>query len=174
MPARPLLLALAAALALAGCRTGVDAPPDEAGASGAAADPFGPGAPGAGGSAAEHVFEAPVEPLPDTGVALHPPADSAPPASMTVRVAVGSCDVTAVEPVCFAFSGPGWTPAAAQAECANAGGVYGSAACPTNDRVGECVHRPDGDVAREVVHTFYRPMDTLLAEGICDGTFRPF
>ncbi len=81
----------------------------------------------------------------------------------------------ATEAVCFAFSGTGWTAAAAQIECAQAAaGVYNSASCPTAGRVGECVFRPDGDAAREIVHTFYASMDPLLAEAVCRGTFRAF
>jgi hypothetical protein len=166
-----LLLALAAALALAGCRSGTDAPAEEAREGPAPAPP-----PAERDVVFEEVLPAePNDDAPDTGLVLHPPTDEAPPEEpVPVRVAAGSCDVRAVEPVCFAFSGPGWTPPAAQAECANAGGVYQSAVCPTEERVGECVHRPDGDVAREVVHTFYRPMEPLIAEAVCEGTFRAF
>ena len=104
----------------------------------------------------------------DTGDATLPPP-------VPVRGAVGSCDLRATEGVCYAFTGLGWTTEAAQSECSMApGGVFQSARCPTAERIGECVYRPGEDAARELVYTFYTPVDPLIAEGVCRGTFRAF
>lgn len=87
----------------------------------------------------------------------------------------GSCSVQPTEPLCYAFTGPGWTSASAETECSGAiGGTYSSAACPTAERIGECVYRPGGDADRELVYTFYAPQDPMIAEGICPGTYRAF
>lgn len=111
----------------------------------------------------------------DSGTVALRQGDDAPPEAVPIRATVGSCDARGVEPLCFAFTGAGWTLAAAQAECAGAeGGVFQSAACPTEARIGACVYRPEGDAAREIVYTFYAPMDPLVAEGVCRGTFRAF
>lgn len=109
-------------------------------------------------------------------------ADASPMPDADTAVAVvpagerpGSCDKRPAEPLCYAFTGPGWTAEGAQNECRGAiGGTYGVGACPTARRIGECVYRPGGDAEREVVYTFYAPQDPLLAEGICPGTFRAF
>lgn len=101
------------------------------------------------------------------------PDDDLPPASVPLLATVGSCDARSVEPLCFAFTGAGWTLAAAQAQCATAeGGVFQSTPCPSAERIGECVHRPEGDATREIVYAFYTPMDPIIAEAVCPGTFR--
>jgi hypothetical protein len=178
MPVRAALAALLGACVLIapGCRN--DAGPRPAGDPAASAgeppalvfeDPEAPeGFEDPGGAAT------PEEPPgTDTVSIVLPDSDVAPPAPVPLGGLVGSCDVRAAEGLCFAFTGPGWTAAAAQAECARAGGgVFQSALCPTDDRVGECVYRPDGDAAREIVSTFYAPMDPLVAEAVCRGTFR--
>ncbi|NNF57951.1 MAG: hypothetical protein HKN04_06885 [Rhodothermaceae bacterium] len=82
----------------------------------------------------------------------------------------GSCDLRASEMMCYAFTGSGWTLEAGQTECA--AGTFEAQACPTADRIGECVYQPGGDAAREITYTFYAPMDPLIAEGVCRGTFR--
>jgi hypothetical protein len=156
------------ALTLPGCRDDARLP-----APGPAADPAEP--------APSIVFEDPDEemtteepPGTDTVEIVLPDRDVAPPAPVPLAGFVGSCDVRATESLCFAFTGPGWTAEAAQAECSRAeGGVFQSAGCPTDARVGECAYRPDGDAAREIVSTFYAPMDPLIAEAVCRGTFRP-
>jgi len=129
--------------------------------------------------------DTPNAPSPDTGPrdstspSATPPAVPATPSADTLTVAEavrpGSCDKRPAEPLCYAFTGAAWTVEGAQNECLGAiGGTYGTAACPTSNRIGECVYRPGGDAEREVVYTFYAPQDPLIAEGICPGTYRAF
>lgn len=164
-----LLLVAALTIASLGCEDeGTPPPGDRSEAPGEGPSPIVPEPAGSGEEAR------PDEGV-DSGEVVIQHRDTVPPAPVPVRSLAGSCDVRAVEPVCFAFTGPGWTAAAAQAECAGAAsGVFQSAACPTADRIGECVYRPGGDAARELVHTFYAPMDPLIAEAVCRGTFRTF
>ena len=169
--ARRLALAALLGVALLGCDDGAEPPPGDAPAS--PGTPLPPAAPDTAVTA--EAATAPEGEGVDTGAVVIRHRDDAPPAPVPIRAAVGSCDARAVEPLCFDFSGTGWTAAAAQAECARTeGGVFQSAACPTAERIGACVYRPDGDAAREIVYTFYAPMEPLIAEAVCRGTFRAF
>jgi hypothetical protein len=159
-------LTAALGLALLGCEDPETPRPD---APGEMPPPVAPSDTGAGGAAGV----VPRDDVERGAVVIR--GSETPPLPAPVLGVVGSCDARGVEPLCFVFSGTGWTPAAAQAECARAeGGVFQSAACPTDDRIGECVYRPEGDAAREIVYTFYAPMEPLIAEAVCRGTFRAF
>lgn len=165
---RTRLLLLAALLPL-GCAEEADPPP------GGRPDPPGAMPPPVepDNLEAEDADEALLEETLDDEATLFPPTDDAPPDPVPILAATGSCDARAVEPLCFAFTGTGWTLASAQAECAaSEAGVFLSSPCPTDGRIGECVHRPEGDAAREIVYSFYAPMDPLIAEAVCPGTFR--
>ena len=188
MQARPLLLfAGALALLAAGCRSEGEAPlggPDDEAVEAPA--PLVPDAIVFEDPATAQVEGGDTDEADSAEIVIHSgdegppapvpaPADSPPSPPTTAAGFAGTCDVGAAEPMCFAFSGTSWTAEAAEAECSHAaGGVFQTAACPTEDRIGECVYRPDGDAAREIVYTFYRPMDPLIAEGVCRGTFRAF
>ena len=120
--------------------------------------------------------EDPTDPLPDsTDVPLLPDEEpltdtEVAPVDTPTETVAGSCDLRASETMCYAFTGSGWTAEAGRTECA--AGTYQAQACPTADRIGECIYQPGGDAAREITYTFYAPMDPLIAEGVCRGTFR--
>ncbi|MEM7789569.1 MAG: hypothetical protein AAF594_17755 [Bacteroidota bacterium] len=86
--------------------------------------------------------------------------------------ASGSCDVRETEGFCFAYTGDGWTPDAAETHCAEApDSAYLGAACPLLGRIATCTFvRPD-DATLEVVYTYYEPYDPALAELACPGDF---
>lgn len=112
-----------------------------------------------------------------TGPSDAPPLDSAgglQGASGSPPGVTASCDRRSAESMCYAFTGDGWTAQTAQTECSGSGSTYRASACPTVGRIGECTYRPDDDAARELVYTFYEPMDPVLAEGICRGVWRAF
>lgn len=90
----------------------------------------------------------------------------------TGNESVGYCDVRDSDNLCINFTGSAWTQEGARAECANApGSSFRTATCPSGHRVGTCVIHPNGDASLEMVHSFYEPMDPILAEGICPGRF---
>ena len=159
-----LCLFLLAMLVLAACRT--DEPTAEQPASGTppSTESVSPD-PGA-------LAESPGDPTgpptrPDTGPSADPEDG---PVEIPSAGFAGSCDLRASETMCYAFTGAGWTTEAGRTECA--AGTFQTQACPTADRIGECVYQPGGDAAREITYTFYAPMDPLIAEGVCRGTFR--
>ena len=107
------------------------------------------------------------------------PPRPAPPPRPTPRPApppppgpAGSCDVRASEGFCFAFTGEGWTPAAARAQCdAAPGATFAPAACPREGRIATCTFERPSAPGREIVYTYYAPYDPALAELACPGTF---
>lgn len=123
-------------------------------------------------SASDEVFDVPA-PADSAGLDddPEPDEDEAPGAVIEPQTneAAGTCDMRSTESHCMAFTGSGWTANSAQRQCT---GTYQTGACPTANRIGLCIYRPDDDATREIVYTFYEPMDPLLAEGICAGTFR--
>ena len=85
---------------------------------------------------------------------------------------IGHCDVRNSDNLCIDFTGAAWTPDGARAECMNApGSSFRAEICPSEGRVGTCIIHPNGDGSLEIVHSFYAPMDPILAEGICPGRF---
>lgn len=90
----------------------------------------------------------------------------------TGNESVGYCDVRDSDNLCINFTGSAWTQEGARTECTNApGSSFRTATCPSGHRVGTCVIHPNGDASLEMVHSFYEPMDPILAEGICPGRF---
>ena len=84
----------------------------------------------------------------------------------------GSCDVRATEGYCFAYTGAGWSPRSARANCAGApAATFGPGACPLADRVATCAFRRPSEPDREILYTYYAPTDLALAELACPGTF---
>ena len=90
----------------------------------------------------------------------------------TGNESIGHCDVRDSDNLCIDFTGSGWTPDNARAECGNApGSSFRTERCPSGNRVGTCAIHPNGDASLEMVHSFYEPMNPVLAEGICPGRF---
>ena len=90
----------------------------------------------------------------------------------TGNESIGHCDVRDSDSLCIDFTGSAWTQQGARAECANApGSSFRAETCPSGNRVGTCVIHPNGDASLEMIHSFYAPMDPILAEGICPGRF---
>ena len=84
----------------------------------------------------------------------------------------GSCDVRATEGYCFTYTGAGWSPRSARANCAGApAATFGPGACPLADRVATCAFRRPSEPDREILYTYYAPTDLALAELACPGTF---
>lgn len=97
-----------------------------------------------------------------------PPRPPAPPG----RGPSGSCDVRETEGYCFTYTGAGWTPRAARANCAAApAATFGPGACPLANRIATCAFRRAGEPDREILYTYYAPGDLALAELACPGTF---
>ena len=97
-----------------------------------------------------------------------------PPAAPPGRGPSGSCDVRATEGYCFAYTGAGWSPRSARANCAGApGATFDPGACPLGDRVATCAFRRPSEPDREILYTYYAPADLVLAELACPGTFTP-
>lgn len=95
-----------------------------------------------------------------------------PETAATGNESIGHCDVRDSDNLCIDFTGSGWTLEDARSECANApGSSFRTETCPSGRRVGTCVIHPNGDASLEMVHSFYEPMDPILAEGICPGRF---
>lgn len=172
-----------AALAAAGC--GPDAPPEPpppAQAPALAERPAGP--PPTPFDASDVVFEpaTPEEP-PESVVEIPPrppapapralpPGLAPPPPPPSARGLSGSCDVRASEGFCFTFTGDGWTPQAARAQCdAAPESSFGAGACPLADRVATCAFERPSAPGREIVYVYYAPYDLALAELACPGTF---
>ena len=117
------------------------------------------------------VVEIPPRPAPPPSPAPRLlPAPAPPPAAPRPS---GSCDVRASEGFCLAFTGDGWTPAAARAQCdAAPDAAFGAAACPLADRIATCTFERPSAPGREIVYTYYAPYDPALAELACsDGAF---
>lgn len=90
----------------------------------------------------------------------------------TGNESIGHCDVRASDNLCIDFTGSAWSQLTAQAECENAPrSSFRTETCPSGNRIGTCVIHPNGDAALELVHSFYEPMDAILAEAICPGRF---
>lgn len=86
----------------------------------------------------------------------------------------GSCDVRETEGYCFTYTGAGWTPRSARANCAGApAAAFGPGACPLDDRIATCAFRRPSEPDREILYTYYAPADLALAELACPGTFTP-
>ncbi|MDT0632471.1 hypothetical protein RQM47_15095 [Rubrivirga sp. S365] len=84
----------------------------------------------------------------------------------------GSCDVRATEGYCFAYTGAGWTPRAARANCAGApAAAFEPGACPLAERIATCAFRRPSEPDREILYTYYAPADLVLVEIACPGTF---
>ena len=108
------------------------------------------------------------EPSPEPRVRPEPAPPPAPPGGGPS----GSCDVRETEGFCFAYTGAGWTPRSARANCAGApGAAFGPGACPLADRVATCAFRRRSEPDREILYTYYAPTDLALAELACPGTF---
>ncbi|MDX1438639.1 MAG: hypothetical protein R3284_01935 [Rubricoccaceae bacterium] len=90
----------------------------------------------------------------------------------TGNMSVGYCDVREADNLCIDFTGEAWTEDGARIECANAPeSSFEPDTCPGSNRIGTCVIHPAGDASLEIVHSFYEPMNPVLAEGICPGRF---
>jgi len=86
--------------------------------------------------------------------------------------APGSCDVRETESFCFTYTGTGWTPEEAEAQCGEApSSSYRRASCPTANRIATCIFRRPSDPTLEVVYTYYAPYDVGIAEVACPGEF---
>ena len=173
--ARRLLLL---ALALAACRSDADqgGPPEPAlrpvphsfdTARAVPPTPF---------DAAETVFDTTEPPEAVVQIPPTPPRPPAPPrpapAPPTPRGPAGSCDVRETEGYCFAYTGDGWTPEAARAQCATApDAAFSTGACPTADRIATCAFERESAPGRGLLYTYYAPYDPTLAALACPGTF---
>lgn len=178
MPPRLVLLL---ALAVAACQSGPDRPPGpdaptqappprpDTGRRAAPPTPF---------DAAQAVFDT-TEP-PETVVEIPPlPPPPAPepdprptPPSPVPRGPAGNCDVRRTEGFCFTYTGDGWTPETARAQCASApDAAFSAGACPTTARIATCTYTRDSAPGREIVYTYYSPYDPTLAALACPGTF---
>lgn len=101
-----------------------------------------------------------------------PRPERPPPPAPLGRGPSGSCDVRATEGYCFAYTGPGWSPRSARANCAGApGAAFDPGACPLDGRVATCAFRRASEPDREILYTYYAPADLVLAEIACPGTF---
>ena len=110
------------------------------------------------------VVDIPVRPPPPEPVPQPPPP---PPVAQP-----GSCDVRQTESFCFTYTGTGWTPEEAEAQCGEApSSSYRQTACPTANRIGTCIFRRPSDPTLEVVYTYYAPYDVNIAEVACPGEF---
>jgi hypothetical protein len=160
-----LLLALGAA----GCRTEPD--PDAA----APEAPAAPAPPADEGPAPSDALEPPetvVEIAPRPAPPPAPDPEPAPPPPPPASGPSGSCDVRATEGFCFTYTGPGWTPREAAANCDAAPGArFGPGTCPLDGRVAACAFRRPSAPDREIVYTYYAPYDLGLAELACPGAF---
>ena len=111
----------------------------------------------------------------DAPVFSHEPAAPIvenPETEATGNVSIGHCDVKAADNLCIDFTGSSWTTEEANGECSRApGSSFRPESCPVEQRIGTCVIHPNGDESLEMVHSFYEPMDTVLAEAICPGKF---
>lgn len=117
----------------------------------------------------------------DSAVAATDPILSAEPAAPIVEnpeteasgnASIGHCDVRDTDNLCIDFTGSAWNDGNARSECSNApGSAFRTETCPSGNRIGTCVIHPNGDASLEMVHSFYEPMDPILAEGICPGRF---
>ena len=95
-----------------------------------------------------------------------------PPPAPPGRGPSGSCNVRATEGYCFAYTGAGWSPRSARANCAGApGATFDPGACPLDDRIATCAFRRPSAPEREILYTYYAPADLVLAELACPGTF---
>ncbi len=116
----------------------------------------------------ESVVQIPPRPAP----APAPAPTVAPPPPPASRGPSGSCDVRASEGFCFAFTGDGWTPGAARAQCdAAPEAEFGPGTCPLEDRVATCAFERPSAPGREIVYVYYEPYEPALAELACPGTF---
>ena len=114
----------------------------------------------------------PPRPEPSAEPRPEPPAPPAPPRAPRDATVAGSCDIRPAEGYCFAYTGPAWTPASADAHCAAApGATFRAAPCPTTGRVATCTFRRPSDPSREIVYTTYAPADLDLARLACPGVF---
>ena len=112
-----------------------------------------------------------VEPDPEPPPRPRPPRPRPPPPPPRGGPS-GSCDVRATEGYCFAYTGAGWTPASARANCDGApSATFGPGACPLADRIATCAFRRPSEPDREILYTYYAPADLLMAELACPGTF---
>ena len=110
--------------------------------------------------------------IPPTPRPLPRPAPRPAPPLPTPRAPAGSCDVRATEGYCFAYTGDGWTPESARAQCASApDAAFTAAACPTADQIATCTFERDSAPGREIVYSYYAPYDPTLAALACPGTF---
>ena len=115
----------------------------------------------------EAIVQIPPRPPPPPAPRLLPPPP--PPAS---RGPSGSCDVRASEGFCFTYTGDGWTPQSARAQCdAAPEATFGPGTCPLADRVATCAFERPSAPGREIVYVYYAPYEPALAELACPGTF---
>ena len=181
MPPRLALLLL---LAVAACQSGPDRPrrPTEVDTPGSPSairpDTTRRAPPPTPFDAAEAVFDT-TEP-PETVVEIPPappppapPPDPRPgPPSPVPRGPAGNCDVRRTEGFCYTYTGDGWTPETARAQCASApDATFSAGACPTTARIATCTHTRDSAPGREIVYTYYSPYDPTLAALACPGAF---
>lgn len=100
------------------------------------------------------------------------PIVDAPETEATGNEPIGFCNLREADNLCIAFTGSDWTDSGARTECSNApGSNYQSGECSTENRIGTCTIHPSGNENLEMVHSFYAPMNPILAEGICPGRF---
>ena len=116
----------------------------------------------------EQTVEIPPPPAPPPRQGPRP----TPPAPPPPRGPAGSCDVRQSEGYCFAYTGEGWTPETARAQCASAPeAAFATSACPLDGRIATCTFERPSAPGRELVYTYYAPYDPTLAELACPGTF---
>ena len=76
------------------------------------------------------------------------------------------------EGFCFTFTGDGWTPQSARAQCdAAPEAAFGPGSCPLADRIATCAFERPSAPGREIVYVYYAPYELALAELACPGTF---
>lgn len=181
---RPLFLSLVMVLA-AGCWTEPPAPPRPSEVetdSGTPAGSLGRPAPPTPFDAEpivfdtveppEQVVQIPPRPDPTPSLPAPSPTPTRPPPPPPGGGPSGSCDVRATEGYCFTYTGPGWTPAEAEANCDAAPSAdFSPGTCPLTDRIATCVYQRSSAPEREIVYTYYAPHDVGLAELACPGAF---
>ena len=118
----------------------------------------------------EQVVQIPPRPLPPPRPPR--PRPTPPPSPQPPRGTSGRCDVRGTESYCFAYTGEGWTPESARAQCdAAPDATFSPGTCPVEGRIATCTFERESTPGREIVYTYYAPYDPALAALACPGTF---